>query len=521
MFTLRSKLFSAMTAAAMVLAVGCNSPHAHHDTGYPDAPATRELPDTENNAQANTSAADGMVQSSVAYPTGDRATSALLLERMAPAQVNVGEAFTYTYKVTNISGGSLEDVTLIHSNVSGFTVDSANPPGTVRDASTVWSIGDMEAGESETITVKGSAQAVGTLANCATAEYAKRACLTVNVVQPALKLVKTMTPQVVQCDPIQAKYVITNNGSGVAKNVVISDELPEGLTTAKGSKTVQATVGTLAAGESKTYTIELKAAKTGSFVNNATATGDGGLEAKDSATTEVVKPVLAIEKTGPEKVFIGRNVSYTIKLSNTGDGEARDTMLVDTLPAGVELVSSDPPATVAGNRLTWSLGTMAAGASQTATVVVKPTAKGELVNTTSATAFCADPVKDEVKTVIAGIPAVLLEVVDVTDPVEIGQTTTYVIQVTNQGSAIDTNVTIVAQLEDTMSFVRGTGSTEVDNGGQTVTFKPLAKLEPGDVATWRVIVKAEKPGDVRFKITMTTDQLTRPVEETEATTFYE
>jgi hypothetical protein len=37
---------------------------------------------------------------------------------------------------------------------------------------------------------------------------------------------------------------------------------------------------------------------------------------------------------------------------------------------------------------------------------------------------------------------------------------------------------------------------------------------------WRVVVRAVEPGDVRMKVTLTSDQLTRPVEKTEATNFY-
>jgi len=36
-----------------------------------------------------------------------------------------------------------------------------------------------------------------------------------------------------------------------------------------------------------------------------------------------------------------------------------------------------------------------------------------------------------------------------------------------------------------------------------------------------VMATAVKPGDVRCRVTMDTDQLTRPVEETEATHLYE
>ena len=57
--------------------------------------------------------------------------------------------------------------------------------------------------------------------------------------------------------------------------------------------------------------------------------------------------------------------------------------------------------------------------------------------------------------------------------------------------------------------------------GNTVTFQPLPSLAPKAKATWRVTVKALKAGDVRFTAVMNTDQLTRPVQETEATHLYE
>jgi len=57
--------------------------------------------------------------------------------------------------------------------------------------------------------------------------------------------------------------------------------------------------------------------------------------------------------------------------------------------------------------------------------------------------------------------------------------------------------------------------------GSTITFAPLSTLAPKGKATWRVVVTAVKAGDSRFKTTMITNQLTRPVEETEATRVYD
>ena len=107
--------------------------------------------------------------------------------------------------------------------------------------------------------------------------------------------------------------------------------------------------------------------------------------------------------------------------------------------------------------------------------------------------------------------------VDISDPIAVGNNETYVITATNQGSAPDTNIRITCTLENTQQYVSSSGATTGSSAGSTITFAPLATLAPKAQATWRVTVKAVKAGDVRFTAVMNTDQLTRPVQETEAT----
>ena len=117
--------------------------------------------------------------------------------------------------------------------------------------------------------------------------------------------------------------------------------------------------------------------------------------------------------------------------------------------------------------------------------------------------------------------AILLEVIDVDDPIRVGDNETYVITVTNQGSAPAQNVRIVCNLEQQHVFQTATGSTSGSHRGGTVTFEPLASLAPKAKATWRVVVKAGGAADARFKVAMTSNMIQRPVEETESTHFYE
>ena len=146
--------------------------------------------------------------------------------------------------------------------------------------------------------------------------------------------------------------------------------------------------------------------------------------------------------------------------------------------------------------------------------------EGTYENTATAKAECASSVSASASTAVKGIAAILLEVIDVDDPIELGTNETYVITVTNQGTSAGTNIKIVCTLEDNVEYVSASGPTTANVKDSVVTFGPLPRLAPRAKATWRVVVKAVKAGDVRFKVTMTSDQLRRPVEETESTEMY-
>jgi hypothetical protein len=110
--------------------------------------------------------------------------------------------------------------------------------------------------------------------------------------------------------------------------------------------------------------------------------------------------------------------------------------------------------------------------------------------------------------------------VDLSDPIEVGSEQIYEITVLNQGSADDTGIRLRCFLEESQRFVSGTGSTPVQAEDRTITAEPLAVLAPKATASWRIVVNALAAGDVRFSTELTSDQLQRPVQETEATRQY-
>ncbi len=449
-------------------------------------------------------------------------SGAVKLQKVMPETVQLNAPFEYTIMVTNVTGMMLSDVE-VKERIPGTLKDiSSAPAGKMESGLAVWKMDSLGPNATEKIVVRCTPTEAGCLQTCADVTYVVLACANTQVVKPSLELRKTAPSNVTICESIPMTFVVTNKGTGTANDVTITDTLPDGLVTQDGQKAITLQIGSLAAGQSATRTVVTKATQTGTYKNQATATGAGNLKAQSEVTTTVVtQPVLAIEKSGPRKEYLGRSIKYDITVTNKGDAAATDTVITDTIPAGVSDVQATAGGVLSGSTVTWQIGSLAPKASKTVSISYKPDRGGSFSNTAKATAVCSEAVSAAASTAVEGIPAVLLEVIDVDDPIAVGNNETYIITVTNQGTAPDTNISIKCMLEDTMEFVSTSGATSGTYADGTVTFAPLPSLAPKAKATWRVVIKAVAAGDVRFAVSMNSDQLDRDVEETEATNFYE
>ena len=458
----------------------------------------------------------------MSFPTGDARTSALLVHQVMPNEVVRGQDFEFSYHVTNLTNSELQNVMVMLDSSNNLEVSSSNPRGSTSGEGMTWAMGDMGPGETKVISLNGSAESVGIASDCITVSYNNFLCANTRVVEPALALSKTATAQAISCDEIIIRYLVENTGTGVASNVVIKDTLPDGLAMSNGSRSVNIPVGNLAAGESKAFEVRANASRTGEFSSGAVAMADGDLEANADATNTVITaPELAVAIECSNRQFLGRNMTFDYSLENMGDGVANSATASASIPQGSSVVRMSDGGRVVGNNVVWDFGAMNTGASKNFSMTVSASSIGRYTSTVTGNAVCADSVSDSCTTEIKGIPAILLEVVDITDPVEVGQQTTYVITVTNQGSAADTNIQIVTVLPPEQSFVSATGATNATSRGKTVTFAPHGSLAPGAAISWRVTVKADSAADSRFAVEMTSDNLTSPVNETEATNLYE
>ncbi len=241
---------------------------------------------------------------------------------------------------------------------------------------------------------------------------------------------------------------------------------------------------------------------------------------EDLGPAPIPVPMLALTCIAPERQFTGRQVKVCFTVRNNGDGPEPKAIIVVPIPAGATVSSATDGGVIGFDRVTWEIVNVSTNGPREVCAVFTTERPGRLEFKPSVTGAVAGPAYCECFTQILGVYAVLVEVVDLDDPVEVGKVVTYVITVTNQGNQTGTGIRFVCTVPDSQEFVYGSGSTPVQAQGRTVTVTPLPSLEGKAVATWRVLTKALRADDARFKVEFTTDQFEKPIKREESTRLY-
>ena len=307
------------------------------------------------------------------------------------ATVNAGDPIGFTITVANGGPGLAKDVTLSDPLPAGTTAagwSKASGPtqcsitGAVGSQTLACAAGDLASGGSFSIHVVAgtSATACTTYANTATAHASNApdatasASITCNA--PSLTVTKTADAATVNAgDPIGFTITVANGGPGLAKDVVLSDPLPAGLTVAGWSKasgptgcSITGAVGSqtlacarvdLVSGQS--YSVHITAATSFAdcaiYHNTATAHASNAPDASASATITCNAPSLTVTKTADAAtVNAGDPIGFTITVANGGPGLAKDVVLSDPLPAGLTVAGWSKASGPTGCSITGAVG---------------------------------------------------------------------------------------------------------------------------------------------------------------------
>jgi uncharacterized repeat protein (TIGR01451 family) len=303
-----------------------------------------------------------------------------------------GTTVTYYLDFANSGPALARSVVLtdpMPPQLTGVTWSCASGCAASGTGSVSLSLGDLAAGASGRIVVTGTA-----VTSVAREDFTNTATLTTTTPETAtsnntssvlgavwtsdLLLIKDAAPLAVAGSPFTATLTVRNQGPAPATSVVVTDTLPAGVTFVASTPAPASVsgniltwaVGTLADQAQAVITLTLRA-DAGldggtSVVNTATTSGTADRDTTNntsSATTRIQRQAdLQIAKGGPARVTAGQPITYTLTYTNAGPSDARAVVLTDPLPSGVTFVSATPaPASVSGNILTWSLGSLTVG----------------------------------------------------------------------------------------------------------------------------------------------------------------
>lgn len=420
----------------------------------------------------------------------------------------VGQHGVYTITVTNTGmAPTVGTITVTDNLPLGLTFVSGVGPGWTcfADVQTVTCTnpGPLNPGDSSsiTLTVSVGPEAVPSVTNSATVTNPYDPDPSNNTdddptdVEPVadLRLIKTVdNPNPNLGDTITFTVTVTNDGPNTATGVVVTDQLPSGLTFVSYSASQGTynnvtgiwTVGTLNVGASATLSIQAIVSTVTPIVNTAEVTASDQLDPDstpnnndptedDQATVIVAGQVadLSLQKTVDNPTpGVGSTVTFTITLSNAGPNTATNVAVQDQLPTGLSFVSYAASQgtynTITG---VWAVGNVPAGSTATLTIVALVTAPGAITNSAEVIAVDQpdsdsvpnnnDPTEDDQDdAVIEAQPADLTITKSHSGSFAVGYTGTYTLTVTNIGAGSTTGPIIVTDnLPMGLTFVSGTG----------------------------------------------------------------
>nr|MBA3953977.1 DUF11 domain-containing protein [Candidatus Dependentiae bacterium] len=447
----------------------------------------------------------------------------LVISKSALNPFIVGQQGTYRVSVTNISGSDVTGIfvtdtlpigfTLSPSNQfnNGFTITSTNVSNTTFRA---LNANTITAGQSLTfdVTVDIAANATPTASNTigvntSTVTPTASSVFT-DPVQASADLAITKTALTSFVAGQNASYAInvTNNGPSTITSgiITVSDVLPAGLSFVSGTgtgwsvnavgqvvtATLDTSVNNLTGGGTTSFTITVMvnaAITTANITNTATVTAVPGYN--DTATADKTSsaivtpqaPVLNITKTASSNFIAGQQGTYTIRVTNQGTAPVSGFMVTDTLPANITFVSAAgtgwtvvPFGTNTGFTATYNDSLNGGGAITSDLVITVDIAASIAPNTlTTNTAVVSTSTSMPITTVTTQADLSIVKTAN-TDQINVGDSLTYTLVLTNNGPSDATNT----RVNDTLptGFVP---TSSVVPAGQSVSVA-------GNLLTWTI-----------------------------------
>lgn len=404
-----------------------------------------------------------------------------------PAIYNVGEEFIYNIAIYN-DGSIASDNVTVTDNISDLLTIIDSDSGIVNKNNITWNIDSIAPNSRVLLQVKVKAKNVlenTTIKNIVVVKHNDEQLTDeedILVITSDLYLFKSVSKKQIRPNE-EFSYTITfgNNGDAVAKNILITDMIPDGI---KFVEAFSDNANIVIKKEEESYTFNIDTLNPGEEFNitiKAIVNSDTKMDEvikntailtfeNEKITSEVdivvIDTDLSITKISNKQSVVNKEkFNYTISITNNGSVPADNIVVKDVLDESLELINCDNCNNITDNIITWNIPTIGVNETKNFVVTVKidNQQKGYIIKNKAILIEDGKPNKEDEEEVLVVDYNISIRKSVSKNLVKIEEPFTYYIYIKNESDIAINNIKIVDTFDTNLDIIDANGGIIKDD----------------------------------------------------------
>ena len=424
----------------------------------------------------------------------------LTVRKQIPSSATLGQPLNYMLILTNEGNSPAKDVVVEDVVPDTARINGVDPAADYDEETRrlIWRFDELESGDSRKLKVQLTPTDQGIVSSVATVKFRAEVTTTTVIQAPRLSLELVTPPRINVGEETQLRYIVKNEGDGIATNVMLRSDLPEGLQHPIGND-LEYSIETLKPGENREIVLDVVAAKFGSFTSTAELLAAGVSGATAEATVNIVGQQIQLVRRGPVRCYVGRPAKYENILKNETAIEASGVRVIDRIPEGMKFdrASHNGVYNPQDRAVVWNLDRIDAAKTTTLTIELVAVESGHQESSVTVVENAGFETATRHVTEVRDLHNIGIMMSRLDGPVFVGEEFGFDIVVRNRGTADATGIQLAIDLPSGIKGVSvGRGGPRavpnISRGQLSYRFDPVSRIGCDAEMTFHINLKATK-----------------------------